>query len=140
MHFHQDIWSLGWKIEIFVIYVSHAITFKIDLFSSLWVSLVVTCVTTILTRFIFFKCTFDYLTYDSCSTQKNLIKEKGKIYWYLSKLLEINSQLVKKHYCTIHWVAITNIQQKVYFAYLFFNCWNIEKLNLKLHNLVFLYK
>jgi hypothetical protein len=32
---------------------------------------------------------------------------------------------------------VTNTQQKVYFAYFFLNCWNSEKLNLKLSNIVF---
>jgi hypothetical protein len=49
---------------------------------------------------------------------------------------ESNSQLVKfKTLFSQPLVTITNIQKKVYFAYLFFSCWNFEKLNLKLLNL-----
>ncbi len=39
-----------------------------------------------------------------------------------------------------HWVIITNAQYKMHFAYLFPNCWNSEKLKLKLPNLVFIWR
>lgn len=36
-----------------------------------------------------------------------------------------------------HWVTITSAQHKMYFAYLFFNCWNSENFNWELLNLNF---
>jgi hypothetical protein len=50
-----------------------------------------------------------------------------KTYWYLSKLLKVE----------LHQVTSTNTQNKLHFAYLLRNCWNSEKLNLKLLNLFF---
>jgi hypothetical protein len=32
-----------------------------------------------------------------------------------------------------HWVTITNAQYKMYFAYLFFNCWKFKFETTKLH-------
>ncbi len=73
-------------------------------------------------------------------TKKISLKKKENFIDICQNCWKSNSQLVKKHYCINHWVAFTNIQQKMYFLYLFFNCWNIDNLNLKLHNLVFLNK
>ncbi len=52
---------------------------------------------------------------------------KKKTYWYLSKLLKVE----------LHQVTSTNTKNKLHFADLFRNCWNSEKLNLKLLNLFF---
>ncbi len=54
-------------------------------------------------------------------------EKKEENYSYLSKLLKIE----------LHLVTITNTQNKVHYAYLFFSCGNSEKLNLKLWNLIF---
>jgi hypothetical protein len=52
--------------------------------------------------------------------------KKYQLFYFL-KLLKIET----------HWVIIKNAQQKMYFAYSFFNCWNSGFPNFNLPNLIF---
>jgi hypothetical protein len=61
------------------------------------------------------------------------------IYMYICQnCWQLNPQLLCWNmYWLNHWVTITNACHKLYFIYLFLNCWNSKNLNLKLPNLVF---
>jgi hypothetical protein len=71
------------------------------------------------------------------NSEKKFSWREKQNYGYLSKLLKIELPTCEILLIGPTIITIKNTQHRVHIAYLFFNCWKFEKLDLKLSNLFF---